>query len=79
MHELPAALFLGLLQGGRIVVLRDLLAQRAQQDHGDHDRQEEHDHEGVADGEPVHLLVRSVRRQISIPALRSQKRKGRRQ
>ena len=30
-------------------------------DHGEHARKEEHDHEGVDDGEPVDLLVGGVR------------------
>ena len=59
-HSLPPSLtpspLLGaLLLGGHAVVPRDVAAEVADEDHGDHAGEEEDDEHGVGDGEPVHL------------------------
>ena len=41
------------LRPGLSVVARNVAVQRAHEDHGDHAREEEHNHERVDDGKPV--------------------------
>ena len=48
---------LSILRRRRIVVAADVAVQGADEDHGDHAGQEEDDHGGVGDGEPVDLVV----------------------
>lgn len=58
ISHLPAGLFalFGLLLIGRhSVVSHDVAVQVADQDHGDHRREEQDNQQGVHDGEPVHL------------------------
>ncbi len=50
----------------RMGALADVAVQRAHHDHGDHAGQEEDDHEGVDDAEPVDLVVRHE--QVGVPA-----------
>mmetsp|Transcript_116135 Transcript_116135/g.329135 ORF Transcript_116135/g.329135 Transcript_116135/m.329135 type:complete len:517 (-) Transcript_116135:424-1974(-) len=66
VHELPARLLGRLLRGGELVVPRDVAVQRAQEDHGHHAGEEEHDQEGVQDGEPVDLPARHL--EVVVPA-----------
>ena len=47
------------------------LSQSAKENHGDHDGEEEDDHERVRYGEPMHLFVRRVGREINIPTLKT--------
>mmetsp|Transcript_73152 Transcript_73152/g.174326 ORF Transcript_73152/g.174326 Transcript_73152/m.174326 type:complete len:201 (-) Transcript_73152:410-1012(-) len=55
MHQLPAGFFGCILGTGKLIVLGDISVQGAQQNHGHHARQEEHDHQGIQDGEPMDL------------------------
>mmetsp|Transcript_64762 Transcript_64762/g.208562 ORF Transcript_64762/g.208562 Transcript_64762/m.208562 type:complete len:257 (-) Transcript_64762:310-1080(-) len=56
MHQLPAC-FLSSVLRRHVIVLCDVTVQRAQQDHGHHAREEEYNHQGVDDGEPVDLTL----------------------
>jgi hypothetical protein len=49
-----------------LVVLGDIPVQGAHHDHGHHARQEEHNHEGVDDAEPVDLII--GHQEVSVPA-----------
>mmetsp|Transcript_7162 Transcript_7162/g.17807 ORF Transcript_7162/g.17807 Transcript_7162/m.17807 type:complete len:271 (+) Transcript_7162:528-1340(+) len=69
VHELPASLLLTLLKEVLLLVALEVPPESAHHDHGDEARQEEDDHEGVEDREPVHLRVVS-RLQVRIPARR---------
>ena len=57
MHKLPPELLLGVLAAVDLVVARDVLVEGAEEDHGHHARQEEHDDEAVEDGEPLDVGV----------------------
>ena len=46
------------------VVLCDVASQRADDDHRDYAREEEHNHNGVDDGEPVDLGVLQVHKYL---------------
>lgn len=52
-----APLLGALLLGRDPIIPRNIAAQVADEDHGDHPGQEEDDEHGVGDGEPVHLRV----------------------
>lgn len=56
-HPIPIPIPMPLTLRIAVVVCRDILTERAQQDHGNHDGEEEHDHDAVRDAEPVHLYV----------------------
>ena len=52
-----------------LVVLGNVLVQSAHEDHGHHEGQEDHDQDGVDDGEPVDAVRHGVvHRQVHIPA-----------
>ena len=57
MDELPSGLVVGVFQGGGVVVLGDVLAKSAEEDHRDEHGEEEDHHDGIRDGEPVNLCV----------------------
>ena len=57
VHKLPPELLLGVLAAVDLVVARDVLVEGAEEDHGHHARQEEHDDEAVEDGEPLDVGV----------------------
>ena len=65
-YQLPASLLLGLLSGLEVIILGDVTTQSAHHDHGHHAGEEEHNHEGVDDGEPVDLVV--GHQEIGVPA-----------
>ena len=69
IDELPACLLLlRLLVLVDLVVDHQIAMQSAHHDHGDHARQEQNDHDGVHDGEPVDLRIRHL--EVHVPARR---------
>lgn len=48
-HQLPASLLLSLLSSLKLIVLGDVTMKGAHHDHGNHARQEEHDHQAIDD------------------------------
>lgn len=58
MHQLPTVLLLTVLASVDLVVSSNVLVQCAEHDHGDHGREEEHDHQRVEDAEPLDIGVR---------------------
>ena len=64
-HQLPAGLLLSLFGGLKLVVLGDVPVQGAHHNHGHHATQEEDDHEGVDDGEPMDLVI--CHDQVGVP------------
>mmetsp|Transcript_119092 Transcript_119092/g.342201 ORF Transcript_119092/g.342201 Transcript_119092/m.342201 type:complete len:310 (+) Transcript_119092:1025-1954(+) len=67
VHKLPPGLLGGLLHG-HVVVLGDVAVQRPEEDHRDHAGEEEDDHQGIHDREPVDLPL--VHPQVHVPARR---------
>ena len=59
VDEFPAS-FLALVGflfvGHHLIILIYIFVERTHEDHGDHEGEEEDDHDGVYDGEPVHLV-----------------------
>mmetsp|Transcript_25471 Transcript_25471/g.38140 ORF Transcript_25471/g.38140 Transcript_25471/m.38140 type:complete len:260 (+) Transcript_25471:560-1339(+) len=57
VHELPAGLLLRVFEVVELVVESDVVAQGADHDGGSGSSEEEHDHDGIDDGEDVHVIV----------------------
>lgn len=57
MHELPAVLFLDIVATLSRVVLGEILVHGAEENHGNHSGQEEHNDERVENAEPLNLGV----------------------
>lgn len=68
MNELPAALVLDLFIIVNVIVARKVKVNCAQQNHGDHGGEEEGNHEGVDDAEPLDFLEFRVCLQERVPA-----------
>lgn len=66
MDELPASLFLVLLLRFQLIVVHDVFVHGSHHDHGNHARQEQHDHQRVDYRKPVDLVV--IHEKIGIPA-----------
>mmetsp|Transcript_34090 Transcript_34090/g.79203 ORF Transcript_34090/g.79203 Transcript_34090/m.79203 type:complete len:312 (+) Transcript_34090:1141-2076(+) len=65
MHKLPPRLLSCLFCRGQLVVLGDVAVECPEKDHRHHARQEEHDHQGVQDREPVDVAPGHL--QVGVP------------
>jgi hypothetical protein len=66
MDQLPARIFLHVLHHIHLIVPRDILVQRAEENHGDHAGEKDDDDGRVDEGEPVDSGVEDV--EVFIPA-----------
>lgn len=64
-HQLPAGFLLSFLNSLQLIVVADVPVQCAHHNHGHHTRQEQDNHEGVDDGEPVDLVI--CHQQVGVP------------
>ena len=64
IDRLPSAVILGQVIRGLLIVSEKVATKRANEDHGDHAGQEEHDHRGVDERHPVNLAAGHLEVQV---------------